>query len=77
MNVSSLEGDVSLWFMQGLPVIYFGLFLAVLVFLRLPGSVIAYAMKNRFSYRFLLSGVVLVFAAGFLKHHVCVKVFGV
>ena len=50
----------------GIPVIYFGLFLAVLVFLRLPGSVIAYAMKNRFSYRFLLSGVVLVFAAGFL-----------
>jgi MFS family permease len=50
----------------GIPVIYFGLFSAGLMFLRLPGNMFAYAIKNRFSYRTLLSGVVFVFASGFL-----------
>ncbi len=50
----------------GVPVIYFGLFLAALSFLRLPGNIIAYAIKNRFSYRVLLSAVVFVFTVGFL-----------
>ncbi len=50
----------------GVPVIYFGLFSAVLIFLRLPGNVLAHALKKRFGYRALLSGVILVFAAGFL-----------
>jgi len=47
-------------------VIYFGLFSAGLSFLRLPGNILAYRIKNRMSYRGLISGVVFVFAAGLL-----------
>lgn len=50
----------------GIPVIYFGLFSAGLSFLRLPGNILAYVMKNRMSYRTLISGVVFTFAAGLL-----------
>jgi predicted MFS family arabinose efflux permease len=50
----------------GVPVIYFGLFSAGLSFLRLPGNILAYRIKNRMSYRGLISGVVFVFAAGLL-----------
>jgi len=50
----------------GVPVIYFGLFSAGLSFLRLPGNIFAYRIKNRMSYRTLLSGVVFVFTAGLL-----------
>jgi len=50
----------------GIPVIYFGLFSAGLSFLRLPGSMLAYRIKGRMSYRALVSGVVFVFAAGLL-----------
>jgi len=50
----------------GVPVIYFGLFSAGLIFLRLPGNVLAYKIKNRMSYRALISGVVFIFAAGML-----------
>ena len=50
----------------GVPVIYFGLFSAGLSFLRLPGNILAYRIKNRMSYRALISGVVFVFAAGLL-----------
>lgn len=50
----------------GIPVIYFGLFSAGFMFLRLPGSMLAYSMKNRFSYRTLLSGVTFIFTMGFL-----------
>jgi predicted MFS family arabinose efflux permease len=50
----------------GIPVIFFGLFSAGLSILRLPGNVLAYRHKNRVSYRSLISGVVFVFAAGFL-----------
>lgn len=49
----------------GIPVLYFGLFSSVFMFLRLPGSMFAHVMKKRFSYRRLLSGVIAVFAAGF------------
>jgi hypothetical protein len=50
----------------GVPVIYFGLFSAGLSFLKLPGSILAYGIKNRLNYRALISGVVFVFAAGML-----------
>jgi len=50
----------------GIPVIYFGVFSAGLMLLRLPGNMLAYAVKNRFSYRTLISGVVFTFTAGFL-----------
>jgi MFS family permease len=50
----------------GIPVIFFGLFSAGLSFIRLPGNVLAYRLKNRMSYRGLISGVVFVFTAGFL-----------
>ncbi|MGP4081582.1 MFS transporter [Pseudalkalibacillus sp. R45] len=49
-----------------IPVVYFGVFSSVLFLLRLPGNLLAYKLKNRFSYRMLLSGVLLVFAAGFI-----------
>jgi predicted MFS family arabinose efflux permease len=42
------------------------LFSAGLSFLRLPGNILAYRIKNRMSYRGLISGVVFVFAAGLL-----------
>lgn len=47
------------------PVIYFGLFSAAMFLLRLPGSLFAYALKTRFSYRTLLTGTTAAFAAGF------------
>lgn len=50
----------------GIPVEYYGVFLTVFVLLRLPGNMLASAMKNRFGYRHLLTGVIAVFTAGFL-----------
>jgi hypothetical protein len=49
-----------------IPVIYFGLFSAGFMLLGLPGSMFAYALKSRFSYRTLLSGVTAVIAVGFI-----------
>lgn len=50
----------------GIPVIYFGLFSASMFLLRLPGNVLAYKLKSRFSDRVLLLGVTAVFALGFI-----------
>lgn len=50
----------------GIPVIYFGLLSVGLFSLRLPANILAYKIKNRMSYRTLISGVVFVFAAGLL-----------
>ena len=50
----------------GIPVIYFGILSSVLSILRLPGNVLAYRIKEKVSYRKLISGIILVFAAGFL-----------
>lgn len=50
----------------GIPVIYFGFFSSALSLLRLPGNMLAYRIKKQTSYRKLISGVVSVFAAGFL-----------
>ncbi|MDF2670082.1 MAG: transporter [Paenibacillus sp.] len=49
-----------------IPVIYFGLFSAVIFLLRLPGNLLAYMLKSRFSYRLLLSTVAAVLAVGFM-----------
>jgi hypothetical protein len=49
----------------GIPVIFFGVFSACLMFLRLPGNMFAYALKSRFRYRSLLLGVTALFAVGF------------
>lgn len=50
----------------GIPLIYFGLFSAAMFLLRLPGNVLAYKLKSRFSDRLLLLGVTAVFAFGFI-----------
>ncbi|SEC24625.1 MFS transporter [Paenibacillus sp. GP183] len=50
----------------GIPVIYFGMFSAAIYLLRLPGNLLAYLLKSRFSYKSLLFGAIAVFAAGFL-----------
>ena len=50
----------------GVPVIYFGLFSASLFLIRLPGNMMAYKLKSRFSYRLLLSGVTAVLALCFI-----------
>ena len=50
----------------GVPVLYFGLFSAGLILVRLPGSVFAYKLKNRINYRALISAVIFIFAAGML-----------
>lgn len=49
-----------------IPVLYFGLFSAVIMILRLPGNLIAHAIKSRFRYRTILSGVTAVFAGGYI-----------
>lgn len=49
-----------------IPVFYFGLFSAVIMILRLPGNLIAHAIKSRFRYRTILSGVTAVFAGGYI-----------
>lgn len=49
-----------------IPVIYFGLFSSGLCFLRLPGNMLAYKIKKKLSYKTLITGVVFIFAAGFL-----------
>ena len=50
----------------GVPVIYFGLFSAVIFFLRLPGNILAHRIKNMISYRMLISGTLFIFTAGLL-----------
>ncbi|OOC59367.1 MFS transporter [Paenibacillus ihbetae] len=47
------------------PVLYFGLFSAGIFLLRLPGNLLAFALKERFSYRPLLTLVIGVLAACF------------
>src|SRR5690606_3250984 len=49
-----------------IPVIYFGLVSAALMFLRIPGNVIAHQLRRRFGYRTLLMGVTFFSAVGFL-----------
>lgn len=49
-----------------IPVIYFGLFSAAVFLLRLPGNVLAYKLKNVFSYRALLLGITAALTAGFI-----------
>lgn len=49
-----------------IPVLYFGLYSAVIMILRLPGNIIAHVMKRRFSYKIILTCVIAVFAVGFL-----------
>ena len=48
-----------------IPVIYFGLFSAVIMMVRLPGNLIAHILKNQFRYRSILLGVTAVCAVGF------------
>lgn len=50
----------------GIPVITFGLFSAAFFLLRLPGNLLAYRLKTRYSYRVLLLGAIGAFAVGFL-----------
>lgn len=50
----------------GVPVLYFGLFSAGIMFLRLPGNMFAYVIKKQFRYKTLLSVVAFIFTAGFL-----------
>ncbi|MFC0213672.1 MFS transporter [Paenibacillus chartarius] len=45
---------------------YFGLVSAVLMLIQLPGSIFAHRLKGRIRYRTLLTGIIAVFAAGFL-----------
>ena len=49
----------------GIPVVYFGLFSAATLFLRLPGNLLVQLIKTRVSYRVLVLGVAFVFTAGF------------
>lgn len=50
----------------GIPVAFYGAFLGAFLLFRLPGNLLAYSLKKRFGWRNLLSGVIAVFAAGFL-----------
>jgi predicted MFS family arabinose efflux permease len=49
-----------------IPVVYFGLFSALFMFLNLPGNMLVESMKRRFNYRTLLLGVTAIFTAGFI-----------
>lgn len=49
-----------------IPVFFFGAFSAVIMILRLPGNIIAHAIKGRFRYKTILLGVTAVFAGGFM-----------
>jgi MFS family permease len=49
-----------------IPVIYFGLFSAFIMLVRLPGSMIVLSIKNRFKYRTIILSVLAIFALGFL-----------
>lgn len=49
-----------------IPVVYFGVISASIMLLRLPGSMLAYALKSRFSSSALLAGVTAVLTAGFV-----------
>ena len=48
------------------PVTYFGLCLSLFILLKLPGNMLASALRKRFGYRLLLSVVTAAFAVGFL-----------
>jgi MFS family permease len=48
-----------------IPIVYFGLLSAAFLFLRLPGNMLAHALKRRFRHRTLLLSATAVFAAGF------------
>ena len=49
-----------------IPVVYFGMFSAGFMLLRLPGNILAHTLKRVFHSRNLLLGITGVFAAGFL-----------
>jgi MFS family permease len=49
-----------------IPVLYFGLFSAVMIIVRLPGSIMAYLLKKWFQYRTILLGVTAMYTIGFL-----------
>lgn len=49
-----------------IPVMYFGVGSAILMLLRFPGNLMVPYIKNRFSYRTVLSAIVMVYTAGFL-----------
>ena len=49
----------------GIPVLYFGLVSAGVYALRLPGSLLAYLLKGKVTYRMLLGGVLALMVAGF------------
>ncbi|MBZ5751631.1 MFS transporter [Metabacillus rhizolycopersici] len=48
-----------------IPILYFGLFSAVIMITRLPGNLLTHVMKNRFRNRTMLLGVTAIFAIGF------------
>jgi MFS family permease len=50
----------------GVPVVFFGVFSAGLSFIRLPGNMLAYKLKDRISYRTLITSVLTMFTAGSL-----------
>ncbi|MFD0959719.1 MFS transporter [Paenibacillus chungangensis] len=50
----------------GIPLLAFGLFSSIIFLIRLPGSLLAYKLKNRFSYRTLITVSLLVSAAGYI-----------
>ncbi|WP_020617244.1 MFS transporter [Paenibacillus daejeonensis] len=49
----------------GIPVLYFGLVSAGIYALRLPGSLLAYLLKGKVTYRMLLGGVLALMVTGF------------
>ncbi|MFS0725327.1 MFS transporter [Paenibacillus sp. 1P07SE] len=49
----------------GIPVLYFGLVSAGIYALRLPGSLLAFKLKGRVTYRMLLGGITALMALGF------------
>jgi MFS family permease len=48
-----------------IPVLYFGLFSAVIMIVRLPGNIISHVIKNRFHNRTIILSVLAIFAVGF------------
>lgn len=50
----------------GIPLLVFGLFSSIMFLIRLPGSLLAYKLRNRFSYRTLIAVSLLVSAAGYI-----------
>jgi MFS family permease len=49
-----------------IPVVFFGAFSALTVGTRIPGSLLAYKLKNRFSYKKIIAGIIAVNAVGYI-----------